>query len=194
MGRLDSCLSQKSGVLTILDWDNTLFPTSYVNEVVKACGTPGLDIADSVFYLPFKQHSELIAPTLTTARAFGAVGIVSLSVASWIETCEKKYMNWSHLSDLLHKLDIKIYTRGNLSRVNDGKRFDNFVSCKAESMYKLLKREYEMNGPLHSVLCVGDSITRKWLSKKFFAVGGKESSHYAKHCNLFMTHPSKFWV
>merc|ERR1719502_2171166 len=80
---INSCLSQKSGVLTILDWDDTLFPTSYVNEVVKACGTPGLDIADSVFYLKFKQHSELIAHTLTTARALGAVGIVSLSVASW---------------------------------------------------------------------------------------------------------------
>jgi len=166
-------LPQKRGVLTIFDWDDTLFPTSYVTEVVKACETPGLDIADSVSYPLFKQHSELIVDTLRTARAFGTVAIVSLSMASWIETCEKKYMNWSHLSDLLHELNITIYTRGNLSRFNGGDRFDCSVQCKAESMDKLLKREYEMNGPLHSVLCVGDSDYEKVAIKKVLRCMGQ---------------------
>jgi len=141
-------------------------PTSYVNEVVKCCETPGFDVADSVFCLPFKRHSELIAETLRIARAFGAVAIVSLSVASWIETCEKRYLKWSHLSDLLHELDITMYSRGNLGRISDGDLFDTFVSCKADSMYKLIKREYEINGPLHSVLCIGDADYEKVAIKK----------------------------
>jgi len=62
-----------------------------------------------------------------------------------------------HFSEILDELDITIHTRGHSSGFEGLELFDMFVACKAKTMDKLLKQECEENGPLNSVLCIGDS-------------------------------------
>jgi len=126
--------------------------------VVGRFSARGSKPADLASYSQLRKHSKVIADTLRAARAFGPVAIVTLSLVSWIDTCERMYLFGFNLSELLHELEISIYfSRDQMGPFSNCEAINTFVSCKAKFMIECLERECRKHGTPTSVLCVGDS-------------------------------------
>merc|ERR1712241_112140 len=107
----------------IFDWDDTLFPTWFVSEVVMPCLPPGAaksDVSlpeDSPFYEALAKHGRTVRSLLTSARAIGRVGLVTLAQRPWVLSSAHRFLPGVDFKQILKDLDIPvIYARECLRR------------------------------------------------------------------------------
>jgi len=163
----------------IFDWDDTLFPTWFITEVVLPC-MPGYEDghrpsrssrdvplpSDSPFAEALRQHAITVRDLLYTARASGRVGIVTLSQRPWVTSSARRYLLGVDFEQLLKELKIPIvYARESIKRqfvclaeVEDG--VNVFAVAKQRAMQKALKKLYGKS-PWRNVISVGDAHHEK---------------------------------
>lgn len=165
----------------IFDWDDTLFPTWYLSEVVIPCtdnpearpeGSSRWDQLlpeESPFAEGLRQHAALVEETLRTARSVARVGIVTLSVRPWVLSSASRYLPDLHLEQLLEELRIPIiYAQERLGAavrakadimLQDGVNL--MTIAKRAAMVKLLRKLYGKSSPWKNVISIGDSVVER---------------------------------
>mmetsp|Transcript_82201 Transcript_82201/g.233027 ORF Transcript_82201/g.233027 Transcript_82201/m.233027 type:complete len:284 (+) Transcript_82201:122-973(+) len=162
----------------IFDWDDTLFPTWFLQSVVLPC-TPGHGVReaylpdDSPFNHMLAAHASTLRAVLTVARALGQVAIVTLAMRPWVLTSAKRFLPGLDLAELLGRLDISVfYARENIKRadaclaqIEEG--VDVFTVAKRATMLKCLRKSFgkklvaSSRSSRINVISVGDSIAEK---------------------------------
>lgn len=163
-----------SETVILLDWDDTLFPTSHLKVVNAGLGDPRTwDTLpnDSEFAMPLYAFSQTLSSFLREARSHGLVGIVTLSQRPWVVNSAAKYLPWLDIGTVLDELQIPVvYARECLKQsvrclpgLPDG-TFEGGVNpwtlAKTFAMKKILKRLYG-HRPWVNVLSIGDSVTER---------------------------------
>mmetsp|Transcript_82033 Transcript_82033/g.171699 ORF Transcript_82033/g.171699 Transcript_82033/m.171699 type:complete len:413 (+) Transcript_82033:120-1358(+) len=165
--------SDPKDTVIIFDWDDTLFPTWFVSEVVMPCLPPehkwdneAVLPSDSPFAEALAKHAQTVYALLKIAREIGRVGIVTLAQRPWVLTSAKRFLPGLKFEDVLKELDIPIiYARESLrkpmisqAKVEEGVNI--FTIAKQAAMLKALKKLYGRN-PWKNVISIGDSIVER---------------------------------
>jgi hypothetical protein len=165
----------------IFDWDDTLFPTWYVTQVVRPAleKSTGITSSRRNMFLPagyseiFKEHSRKVELLLRTARAVGRVGIVTLSQRPWVLFSAKRFLIGMDIGKLLKELQIPIvYAREGVRRsmvclAESEEGIDVFAIAKQRAMAKALTKLYGRDlSAWRNVISIGDSCVEKDAMKE----------------------------
>jgi len=97
----------------IFDWDDTLFPTWHVSEVIHPCLPSSQRYAelssDSVFREALAQHAKLLKDALVCARDLGHVAIVTLAKRPWVVNSARWFLPGLDMDEHLDELGIPVY-------------------------------------------------------------------------------------
>jgi len=180
------------GAVIIFDWDDTLFPTWFVSEVVLPCmpeehrgerGQQSLEPlpSDSAFTETLTQHAVYVRQLLYTAREIGRVGIVTLSQRPWVLSCALRYLPGIDFEQILRELQIPvIYARECVKRsmlaTADVEEGVNILTlAKQAAMKKALKKLYGKDGVWHNIISIGDSVVERDAIKELLWSQEEES-------------------
>jgi len=111
---MSSCMPFRKKVpVIIFDWDDTLFPTWHVREVLHPCLPSSHKYAelpeDSVFREALTHHAQLLREVLSHARTLGHVAIVTLARRPWVVNSARCYLPGLDMEELLDDLQIPVY-------------------------------------------------------------------------------------
>lgn len=160
-----STVSAHQGMI-IFDWDDTLFPTSYIEDVVLPFGAGlchGDPLPSDSPHAPLlAKHAEIVEKVLRTARSCGKVGIVTLGRRHCVQHCATRFFPSLDLQGLLHELDIPvIYARSYVESrqfafadQHDG--INLYAVAKRLAMRKVLKK-HRLGDSFGSLISIGDS-------------------------------------
>eukprot|EP00928_Gymnodinium_smaydae_P096791 TRINITY_DN8620_c0_g2_i1.p1 TRINITY_DN8620_c0_g2~~TRINITY_DN8620_c0_g2_i1.p1 ORF type:complete len:382 (+),score=46.24 TRINITY_DN8620_c0_g2_i1:116-1147(+) len=177
-----SCLSslasldrwlQPEETLVFLDFDDTIFPTTWLQEVLPSASRNALPSVDDIrrcgadAVASLTRHESVVIAFLRTVAAFaGEVVIVTLATPEWLDSCMRNVM--PKALDEISKLNIQIsYAREALSRqrlrgaLSEGK--DIFPLMKRVAMKKAIKQFYSQR-PKQSwknCISIGDSVVER---------------------------------
>jgi hypothetical protein len=155
----------------IFDWDDTLFPTWFVSEVVVPC-LPTNTSSDSVlpddspFAEALVRHAHIVRQLLSTAREIGRVGIVTLAQRPWVLSSARRFWPGIDFKQILQDLEIPIiYARECLrkpviSQAKEEEGVNIFTIAKQAAMIKVLKKLYGKR-PWTNIISIGDSIVER---------------------------------
>lgn len=157
--------------VVIFDWDDTLFPTWFITEVVVPCLPPGASREaalpeDSPFIEPLRRHAATVRALLCAAKAVGRVGIVTLSQRPWVVSSASRYLPGADFETTLQELEIPVVyareciRRPMISKADVEEGVNLFTIAKQAAMLKALKKLYGRN-PWKNVLSIGDSIVER---------------------------------
>jgi len=178
---LPAAVSPSADSAIIFDWDDTLFPTWYITDVVWPCLTQEereADIPiDSPFWTPLATHAKIVCATLRAARKAGNVAIVTLATREWLHSSVQRYLPGLKFNELVDELGIRIYyARSHVGRnhINPEEGVDMWVVAKRNAMIKCLKKFGRRATPLKNVLSVGDSLTEQQAIKEVIWEGDED--------------------
>mmetsp|Transcript_83359 Transcript_83359/g.236243 ORF Transcript_83359/g.236243 Transcript_83359/m.236243 type:complete len:401 (-) Transcript_83359:79-1281(-) len=164
-------LGQDNTVI-LFDWDDTLFPTWFLHEVVLPC-LPGDTReatlpSDSPFREALATHASTVRALLMVSRAVAQVAIVTLALRPWVLTSAERFLPGLDLPELLCRLGIPVYYAREhvkrpdacLAQVEEG--VDIFTVAKRATMMKCLRKLYgRRKGLRMNVISIGDSLAEK---------------------------------
>jgi hypothetical protein len=131
-------------VLIILDWDDTILPTSFLasRQLGLESAVPG-DVASA-----FETYAKEVCSTIGCLKAFGRVMIVTNAEAGWVElTCAK------FLPDLVPAIaDLQ---RVSARSTYEPLGFQGPMQWKTEAFVEQMQSHFGDNDP--SVLSIGDA-------------------------------------
>lgn len=152
-------------VVILLDWDDTLFPTSHMERARR--GRVAHEKSSAL-----RLHARLVEATLRHARALGRVAIITLAQRGWVLQSAAQFLPGLDLPTLLQELDIPVYyalehvsrdvahLATSRSRAREVLRegADVWQRCKRAAMEKCLRRICRRRQQLRlNVVSVGDS-------------------------------------
>jgi hypothetical protein len=151
-----------SETFIIFDWDDTLFPTTYIwADENMHWDKP----ADAAALASLERQMCVVEHILREATKFGRVCILTLAKEPWVSTSIKNFM--PGLEGLFKELEVEvIYARAAMSEtairgiVEDGVR-DVGQALKSAAMENLLSSFYTKDGHRVSwknVISIGDSL------------------------------------
>ncbi|CAE7637072.1 unnamed protein product [Symbiodinium pilosum] len=183
--------------VVIFDWDDTLFPTRHVTEVVKAVHSKeGPLPPESPFYAELKAHAQVVESTLLAAReVVGRVSIVTLARRPWVETSASWYLPGVDFEKLMQDLEIEVFyarehiTRPHIYNAQLEEGVDMFVIAKRNAMLKCLRKIYGLKAKTMHVICVGDSTVEHLAIKEVLWCCPQEAGSFCKTIKL-MSDPS----
>lgn len=150
----------------IFDWDDTLFPTWHVTQVIQPClETRSSALPEgSIFNKPMEEYAKLVEQVLTVACSVAKVYIVTLGRRPWVEDSSESFLPGVDIPSLLKKFGVRIfYAREHLgthdvSMASDEDGVNPFMVAKRNAMKKCLKKARRQSG-LKSVnaIAIGDS-------------------------------------
>lgn len=141
--------AMNQGGVIFLDWDDTLFPTSWLRKTVRSRGAPALPLGQ------LREHAVLIEKILRSAREVSKVAIVTLAKPGWVTNLAKEYFPGFDLESLLDELSIEIhYARDE----NCPGAFDagNYEVLKRSAMRRSLLEYCSRHEGCVSVMSIGD--------------------------------------
>lgn len=100
--------------VVIFDWDDTLFPTWFVQNVVTPC-TPSLQDkektfpADSPFTEMLTAHANVLQSLLRMTSTIAHVVIITNALRPWVTASADLFLPDMHLEELLSDLGILVY-------------------------------------------------------------------------------------
>lgn len=169
--------NSRDNTVIIFDWDDTLFPTWFLQEVVLPCIPGNARDAklpnDSPFSDTLATYASTLRAVLMVARAFGQVAIVTLAVRPWVLTSAERFLPGLDLAELLRRLEIPVfYARENIKRadaclaqIEEG--VDVYTVAKRATMLKCLRKHYgkkmasSRSSLRMNVISVGDSLAER---------------------------------
>jgi len=168
----------------ILDWDDTLLPTSFLRDAMKIyptrCGgqshrTPGrktkVTSRSSGFpcQAAIDSHCDLVRELLLAARSVAHVALVTLAERPWVHDSAEHFLPNLNLKRLLNDLDIPVYYAVEY-RKSSGRNplsSDTPPACSKrmamEDFICCLQRDY---GARFNILSVGDSMAEREAARK----------------------------
>lgn len=159
----ESCVS-------LFDWDDTLFPTWFVREVVRPC-VPESEGADGVrgscFAQRLAEHARNVEALLRTARSIGRVGIVTLAARPWVFDSAEKYLLGINFPQLLDDLQIPVIYARDCVRSRSARYLlkEDGVSvptiAKQAAMLKALKKLHGRKSGWKNIISIGDSVVER---------------------------------
>jgi len=185
--------SEASDTLILLDWDDTICPTSYIwgdqrlqwDEVAPCfrVAPPSPHVSDAPTEAPtgelaemlnlLQAHGDAAVALLRRAATVGRVAIVTLAKEGWVETSIRQFM--PALEGLLEELGVEvIYARASLPAhrlerlYEDGR--DPLRALKTASMSRIIKDFHQTGGRS------GASKSRSW--KNIVSIGDSDAEYY----------------
>lgn len=162
-------LEDPQHTLIIFDWDDTLFPTWFLLEVLLACIPQGCQasqfIETSEWFEVLSAHAQAIRQVLSCAKAMGQVAIVTLSKRPWVDS-SGRYLPGLDITALLKELEIPVVyareclKRHRLSMAQEEEGVDVCVAMKCSAMDKLLTHIYGKR-PWKNIISIGDSLVER---------------------------------
>lgn len=130
----------ESNNLVILDWDNTLFPTTWINE--NNIDLNNLDIKKKYFF----KLDNLISILLLEIIKYSNIMIITNALPEWIDICTNKVL--PKTKKIIKQNNIKIISaRKNYKKIsnniNDWKKFA-FID--------------EINFEINNIISIGDDL------------------------------------
>lgn len=190
--------------VVILDWDDTLLPTSFLRDAVKIypayrpmpsnrrpvlraadrkCRNAGNSMAALGTGFPcqsaLETHADLVRETLRAARSMAHVGIVTLAERPWVHESAEQYLPSLNLPKLLEELNIPVYYAVEYRPKSSG----------AEDVPAAVSKRLAMEAYLQSISCdstrlnvlsVGDS----WAEREAAKVALQSLERKASAANL----------
>jgi len=153
----------------VFDWDDTLFPTWHICNVVLPC-MPGQCLMggealepDSPFYASLAAHARIIESALREASTLGHVAIVTLGLTTWVPQSAAKWLPMLDIDTLVEELGIQVvYARDcikqrhvAMSQHDEGVNL--YTIAKMKGMAKVFRRHRKRGGFKSNVICMGDS-------------------------------------
>lgn len=190
-------------VVFLFDWDDTLFPTWFVSEVVMPCLPPGSSWDskqvlpdDSPFADALKKHADAVYSLIREAMSIGKVAIVTLAQRPWVVNSAARFLPGLDFERVLETYDIPvIYARECLrktmaSRARAEEGVNIYTIAKQAAMRKILKKLYGKK-PWRNVISVGDSIVERDAIREVLW-GHKQDSDVVPSCKTvkLMEEPS----
>jgi len=164
-GHLGSEKAQCNNVI-IFDWDDTLFPTWYLTEVVQPCLHEKYAKLpeDSRFSDSLAAHAQLMKQVLQAASSVAQVYIVTLAQRQWVEDCCRWFLPGVDMTSLMKELGIRIYYARDYVSFNDRMAASLedgvhlYTIAKRNAMKKCLRASCRKSGIRRvNVMAVGDS-------------------------------------
>jgi len=164
-------VNQQERPTIIFDWDDTLFPRTFVMDVVR----PTLHTDDfhvkldesSPFYNTLWRHSNLIRELLYAASAVGNIAIITSSTRGWVPFSADRYLPGLDIEELQLALDLPVYYADehadgfSSSVVWDREPLDSQVVKKRNAMAHCLEVVYENRDEPWRAISIGDSGAEK---------------------------------
>lgn len=147
-----------------IDWDDTLFPTWYVENVVEPCCLEEDPHMAPMYHKSMAKHVECVKEFLRTARKFARVAIVTLAARPWVHSMAAKYWHDFDFKQFLSDLDIPVcYAREHLEKREKFKSNEGgvnlYVVAKRNAMCKCLRRLQKKTGCMaRNIISFGDSF------------------------------------
>eukprot|EP00931_Biecheleriopsis_adriatica_P078215 TRINITY_DN51676_c0_g1_i1.p1 TRINITY_DN51676_c0_g1~~TRINITY_DN51676_c0_g1_i1.p1 ORF type:complete len:415 (+),score=57.04 TRINITY_DN51676_c0_g1_i1:64-1308(+) len=172
-GDVDDTFGPEETII-LFDWDDTLFPTHYVMNVVNAqLGSPetwDTIPEDSEFYAPLQHHAVALRRLLGLACTLGKVSIVTLSQRPWLLNSIRRYLPCLDIEELQDELDISVhyaleYVRPSMmaelrSAIANDEGIDLYTLASHRGMYRatksLLRKLSRVN-----IVSIGDSVAQR---------------------------------
>lgn len=157
----------------IFDWDDTLFPTSYVKNIEDSCS---MELEDAMFK-SLALHLTTVKDLLKAARKVARVAIVTLATRDWVRQAAHDYLSTEHFDfeQFLSDLDIPVYSaRENLAKTGQPNKASTQVRAKKDAMTEYLKHFMQTTGRSASnIISIGDSFVElKAVKEAASAVNG----------------------
>jgi len=144
----------------IFDWDDTLLPTSFVEEVLEPCGVNEVT-PSSPFHAGMRQHAKAIESVLRAASAVAHVAIVTLAQRPWVNTSAARFLPGLHIEELVRELNIPVYYAMEHVSVAtsyvEEEEMDLHVVAKHNAMNKFIKKVSRKGGEVSHIMSIGDS-------------------------------------
>lgn len=188
-GSVDADLQARDSSCIIIDWDDTLFPTSHVQVLIERGKDP---CADDDFMEIMAAHAAVVKDFLQTARKFARVAIVTLAKRPWVDNTAKKYWRDLDFDALLSELEIPIYYAQEFLTPTEKRArvegVDLYVIAKRNAMAKSLRTFRKGSGSVISnLISIGDSFAEHEAMKE---VGWSMDSSTVCKSVLFVAEPS----
>jgi hypothetical protein len=143
----------------VLDWDDTLFPSSFVDRK-KLIHARGLDDLPVELQRGFAELEKAATRLVTTAVGFGTVLIITNAQTGWVELCVSKFM-----PDMMAVLDVSVRVvsaRSSFERYFPGDPLCWKAAAFAHELHQLQK---SLGTPLRNILSFGDSMEERTAVK-----------------------------
>lgn len=156
----------REGGVIIFDWDDTLFPTSFLREHNK-----GRSLS---FRKHFREeltaHAKLVEETLRVACGIAKVAIVTLAKPGWVTHLADEYLPNLHIKELLAELDVEVF----YARLEDcpgAFEAGRFELLKASAMRKIIEdfNKDHCGRGCPSALSIGDDTIERDALKGLLA-------------------------
>lgn len=144
-----------TGVI-IFDWDDTLFPTTWLRKHHGRTATlPRLHL---------EQHARLVEDTLRSACAVAKVAIVTLAKRGWVSNVSKEYLPGLDVESLFAELDIEVlYARD--EPCPGAFEAGEYETLKQSAMRRVLLQQCNRNNGCRSALSIGDDTIEQEAMK-----------------------------
>lgn len=156
----------------IFDWDDTLFPTWYVCNVVVPC-FPGGGLTseeplprESPFFAALSEHARTVEKALRAAAATAQVGIVTLGKKYWVKQSANRFLPGLDIVALLKELDIPIVyarecLRASHTCAEQHEGVNLYTIAKTMAMRKMIKKHCSKRCFNGNIISIGDSETER---------------------------------
>jgi len=167
----------------IFDWDDTLFPTWYIQNVVRPCSI-GADVpVPTMFVETLAEYAQVVVELLRKARAVGRIAIVTLAQRPWVEQSARIYLPSLGYDELIAELDIPVYFAREFVKKQqvrlDEEGVNMFVVAKRNAMVKCINKQRKKVGcEPKNIVAIGDSIIEHEAIKE--VVWSFEGHHLCK--------------
>lgn len=153
------------GPLVIFDWDDTLLPTTFLEEQ-QPSPLPFLLAA-------LRSHGHLVASLLRRARQVARVAIVTLSRRPWVAVSAARFFDDMDFVGLLQELDITIYYVAEHTEMPEGALNEfSAITCKRNAMARCLddiRGSGKREGPQLNAISIGDSTVELQALKELLS-------------------------
>ncbi|CAJ1389983.1 unnamed protein product [Effrenium voratum] len=147
------------------DWDDTLCPTSFLQQVVMPClqRLPGEDMPrirpESPFFHDLSSIAKLVESILRSARKLSSVAIVTLARRPWLDEVSQACLPGLNLSKLLAELQIPVfYAREHVPlAVANLASPGAFIRAKRDAMRSCVKQIFGNTENVRSFMSIGDA-------------------------------------
>eukprot|EP00927_Polykrikos_kofoidii_P023713 TRINITY_DN21751_c0_g1_i1.p1 TRINITY_DN21751_c0_g1~~TRINITY_DN21751_c0_g1_i1.p1 ORF type:complete len:555 (-),score=76.43 TRINITY_DN21751_c0_g1_i1:56-1720(-) len=183
---LPEMITDCSSPVIILDFDDTLMATTFVQQTILP-GLPPLkrelpiDKA-SPHYAPLLAHAKVVGEVLREARKHARVAIVTLASTWWLTASAERYLPGLDLERLLEMLEITVYHADRQSQMAismEKSGQDPAIVAKKAAMSCILKRFYSTSDISEwNVLSIGDSAVEIMALKECFEKECSSASSY----------------
>eukprot|EP00931_Biecheleriopsis_adriatica_P066569 TRINITY_DN40899_c0_g1_i1.p1 TRINITY_DN40899_c0_g1~~TRINITY_DN40899_c0_g1_i1.p1 ORF type:complete len:357 (+),score=60.30 TRINITY_DN40899_c0_g1_i1:29-1099(+) len=152
-----------AGKVLIFDWDDTLLPTTFINNVIAASRPPGRQLSpvmeQSPFYTGLASVARSVRDLLLAASRYGRVGIVTLAQRPWVMSSAECFLPDLRIKELLKELKIPVFYASEhvceqtLRRNSD----DAYITAKRTAMERCVAQFCGEMENCKSAMSIGDS-------------------------------------